>query len=194
MNSIGLFLVASMWSSCSRPPSVTFGHLLVAFPAFLAFNRGAVTTPRVHDFFRALRLAAGPSVAVGAAGYCWGGYYAVHLADDAERVSAGEGRLVDACFTAHPSFLNVPADAEKAKLPLSVIVGDVDLALPADKAREMKDVLERKDRGEGRYEMVQLEGAKHGFAVRGNPEDEAQMRQAQVAEDQAVEWFKKWLK
>ena len=135
-----------------------------------------------------------PGTPVGAAGYCWGGYYAVRLAHDAERLSAGEGRLVDACFAAHPSFLTIPADAERAALPLSVSVGDVDLALPVAQAREMKDVLERKDGGQGRYELALLEGARHGFAIRGNPENEEQMRLAQVAEDQAVAWFKKWLK
>ena len=55
----------------------------------------------------------------------------------------------------------------------------------------VKGIFERK--GEGRCELVVYEGAKHGFAVRGNPEVERELRQGVEAEDQAVKWFTKWL-
>lgn len=142
------------------------------------------------DFFGKLRDAEGPDTRIGAAGFCWGGLYAIQLTHDVEKSTAGYG-LVDAVFTAHPSFVTIPADIERVTKPLSVSIGDVDIALPLTQARQMKNVLDGKN--ESKYEVVILEGAKHGFAIRGNPEDEEQMKLAQIAEDQAVDWFLRWL-
>lgn len=42
-------------------------------------------------------------------------------------------------------------------------------------------------------EMVILEGAKHGFAIRTHPDDEREMEMAMWAEEQALAWFERWL-
>lgn len=101
---------------------------------------------------------------------------------------------MDAGFTAHPSMLDVPADIEAVTLPLSVCIGDVDFGLPMQGVRQIREIFERKNGGGegGRFEIVVLEGARHGFAVRGNPKVEREMEQGIVAEDQAVKWFGKW--
>lgn len=66
--------------------------------------------------------------------------------------------------------------------------------------KQVEQVLEKKNQvgagdgtANGRHEIRIVEGAKHGFAVRGNPDDELEMGQAQRAEDQAVAWFKRWI-
>ena len=43
------------------------------------------------------------------------------------------------------------------------------------------------------FEMIVVEGARHGFAIRGNPGDEDEKRRGQMAEDQAVDFFGRWL-
>ena len=88
----------------------------------------------------------------------------------------------------------MPADIEAVRLSLSIYIGDVDFGLPMEGARQVQGVFEEKNnRMEGgRYEIVVLEGAKHGFAVRGNPNAKKKMEQGIVAEDQAVNWFRKW--
>ena len=91
-------------------------------------------------------------------------------------------------------MLVVPADVEPVKLPLSICIGDVDFALPVDGVKVIQQVFEKKaERESGRYELVVIPGAKHGFAVRGDEVDKTQLEQAQRAEDQAVEWFRKWM-
>jgi dienelactone hydrolase len=57
--------------------------------------------------------------------------------------------------------------------------------------KQMQEVLEGMKDVES--EVVILPGAKHGFAVRGNPEDKKEKEQADQAEDQCVRWFEKYL-
>ena len=59
----------------------------------------------------------------------------------------------------------------------------------------MQAVLEAKNEPE-RFEFTLLHGAKHGFAVRGQLDDETGKQEefTQIAEDQAVSWFDKWLR
>lgn len=107
-------------------------------------------------------------------------------------------QLIDCAFTAHPSFLSIPKDLEAVDLPLSVIIGDTDMAISASKVQVMKSVLEekaKKEEGplEGCYECVVLEGALHGFAVRSCVTNEKQMGYAGVAEKQALDWFARWM-
>ena len=39
------------------------------------------------------------------------------------------------------------------------------------------------------FEMIVVEGAKHGFAIRGDPEDGDEKRRGRMAENQAVDFF-----
>lgn len=177
----------------------------IAVP-WLFNTRRSVCKPRILNFFQALRTSPPPfpttSLKIGAAGFCWGGYYTVQLAQDtpSTRVKRHEDQttsqnaldpLIDCGFTAHPSFLSVPEDLEKVKLPLSVAIGDEDMAMKKEHIGVMKEVLEVKNRGD--HEVVILPGAKHGFAVRTDPTDELQNKYAEQAEEQAISWFSKWL-
>lgn len=161
--------------------------------------RQSVTMPRVLDFVKALRTS--PETAnlkIGAAGFCWGGLHAVKLAHDTpssrvHRYGSGAGEvkpLIDAAFTAHPSMLNVPTDITGVTVPLSIAVGDVDFVMKFPDVEKAKSILEKK--GDD-HEVVVYHGAKHGFAVRGDPKDPKQKEQADQAEEQAIGWFSKWL-
>ena len=128
---------------------------------------------------------------VGAAGFCWGGKYVFLLCSDSEKATNGKS-LIDCGFTAHPSNVVIPADAQNVKLPLSVAVGDVDIALSLADVQKTKAILEEK--GKDIHEVVIIPGAKHGFAIRAFPNDEKAVAQGLQAEEQAVNWFTKCFK
>ncbi|KAI4174958.1 MAG: hypothetical protein LQ343_001985 [Gyalolechia ehrenbergii] len=171
-------------------PSVA--RIVYHMAPYLFNTRFSVTSPRIHAFFTAVREST--SLPIFAAGFCWGGLHAVNLTHATSTTPSGTP-LVDAAFTAHPSALTVPGDLEKAEKPLSISNGTKDFVLDMKGVESVKAVFARKNEeegGKGRFELNVVEGAKHGFAVRGNPGDEEEMKQAQVAEDQAVEWFRRW--
>ena len=116
-------------------------------------------------------------------------------------------RLIDAGFAAHPSSVVLPGEIEKMKVPLSICQGTEDFMLNMDGVKVIQGCFEKMNDGsddhhkkvgggedrKSKFEIEVVEGAKHGFAVRGHPEREEEMRQAQIAEDQAVNWFTRWL-
>jgi dienelactone hydrolase len=167
-------------------------------------NRAAVCKPRIFNFFKALRTSPPPfptnRLKIGAAGFCWDGYYTIQLAHDtpSSRVQPSQSSssssvlepLIDCAFTAHPSMVSMPKDIEAVTLPLSVAVGNEDQYMKDPLVLQMKEILEVKKRGD--HEVVIMPGAKHGFAVRVDPKDELQMEYAEKAEVQAIEWFGRW--
>jgi dienelactone hydrolase len=157
--------------------------IFAAIP-FLVSNKNSIIEPKVNKFFEAIH--ADPttsSLKVGVAGYCWGGRYTILLAQ--------KENLVDAAFTAHPSKMEFPTEWDKIQKPISVAIGDVDMGIKIDMVRDIKKLLEEMKDGK-RNEVVIYEGAKHGFAVRANPEDERQTKSQGEAKDQAIRWFTRW--
>lgn len=159
---------------------------------FLYYQRLSITKPRVFNFFSALREST--TLPIGAAGFCWGGKFAVLLCADTEKTSSGKS-LIDVGYTAHPSSLAMPTDIEQVKLPLCISNGTLDIQLKPEGMETIKRIFEEKEKefGTGRFEMNVIEGARHGFAVRGNPGDEDEKKRGQLAEDQGVDFFKRWL-
>lgn len=92
--------------------------------------------------------------------------------------------LVDCAFTAHPSFLKIPGDADAVTLPISIAIGETDMAMGAKAIQQMKEILEVKNKGD--HEVVIIPGAKHGFAIRAIKEDGVQRDAADKAEVQAI--------
>ena len=70
-------------------------------------------------------------------------------------------------------------------IPISVAIGDQDMALKAPLALQMKEILERKKKGA--HEVVIMEGTKHGFAIHTHHDDEHEMECAAKAEVQAID-------
>jgi dienelactone hydrolase len=171
----------------------------IALP-FLFHCRRSVCAARIFTFFTALRVSAPPfptaSLKVGAAGFCWGGLYAILLTADEPRARvttpaspAAPVPLIECAFTAHPSLVKFPGDVEGVSRPLSVAIGNEDMYMKGPVIVQMKEMLEGMGRG---HEVVVLEGARHGFAQRTDPEDKLQMEYAEKAEAQAIEWFGRW--
>lgn len=172
-------------------------RVMTHMPFALYHCRASVCKPRIFAFFSSLRPST--SLPVGAAGFCWGGKYVALLCQDAEKSSSGTS-LLDCGFTAHPSQLVLPTDVEAVRLPLSISNGSLDFQLKQEGNEVIEEIFARKevelnaDEKRGKmFEMNVVEGARHGFAIRGNPGDEDEKRRGQMAEDQAVEFFGRWL-
>jgi len=91
-------------------------------------------------------------------------------------------------------MLEIPNDIHKISRPLSVAQSGIDKPCPPPKAEVVQKTLQTKtEKGEGPHQFVSFPEAQHGFALRGRLDDGEQARRAREAEEQAVEWFKRWL-
>ncbi len=124
------------------------------------------------SFFSALRTST--NLPIGAAGFCWGGSLVTDFGDG--RTAPNGQPLIDAGFAAHPSNLAVPKAIEPLKVPYSVCIGDADHGMPIEQVRKLENLLKGLQDMEGKWELVVVEGAIHGFAVRGDPGDEKQAK------------------
>lgn len=162
-----------------------------AMVPFLYLNRPAIARPRIISFFRSLRTSSTTTSPIGAIGFCWGGKYLIQLCanlpSDRDPSLPSTG-LITAGFTAHPSNVSIPEEIENVELPLSICIGNEDFALKMEGVERIKTVLNEKgDRVKS--ELVVVEGAKHGFAIRGDKASEEQLKQEEVAFEQAVKWL-----
>ena len=118
---------------------------------------------------------------------------------DSSAYPADDGKsLIDCAFIAHPSNLSLPGDIDKVTLPLRICQGSEDFVLNMDGVRQIESIFAKKEsqldeNDRGKFVISVVEGAKHGFAVRGDLGVEEEVKQGMVAEDQAVDWFQKWL-
>ncbi|KAF3316679.1 hypothetical protein TWF173_001345 [Orbilia oligospora] len=144
----------------------------------------SVSLPIITKFFKSLReelnSTPGGGGKLGVIGFCWGGRHAILM-----------NPYVDAIYSAHPSFLKVPAEVEAVTKPISFAVGDKDIVLPMKQVERIKGILKKKEGLDS--EVVVYEGMEHSFAVRGNPAIEATKKGLEGSETQAVEWFIKHL-
>ncbi|KAI0134384.1 hypothetical protein BJ170DRAFT_729608 [Xylariales sp. AK1849] len=160
-----------------------------------------VAKPRITEFFQRLRSNDPPfqtqRLKIGVAGFCWGGCYTVYLAKDAPETRVAppgsEEKVppIECAFTGHPSLLTMSKDIEAIKSLISVANGPDNAYMGREKMMISKKVLEAKE--DNAHEVVVYDGAKHGLAVRGDPNDPKQAQLGAQAEDQAVNWFKKHL-
>jgi dienelactone hydrolase len=125
----------------------------------------------------------------GAAGFCWGGKHALNLAHVPKDADTP---LVNAVFTGHPSAVVFPSEFESIKQPVSIAIGDKDFVMPLPKVEEMTRVLETLDGVD--TEVRVYPGAGHGFCVRAGLMDQEVEQHSKDAEDQAVAWFRQYLK
>jgi dienelactone hydrolase len=123
---------------------------------------------------------------VGATGYCWGGKHVVLLA---EGYKIDDKRLIDAGFTAHPSFLSLFVDIEKMTVPVSFALGDKDTMISPEQAKQLERIVMSKPDGQ-KGECRMYAGYGHGFACRVDIKND-DPKGAVEAEAQALAWFEK---
>ncbi|KAK5746932.1 hypothetical protein LTR17_000563 [Elasticomyces elasticus] len=170
-------------------------YLMRWFLPATIYLRDGSTRPRLFPWFQALKENEAKDLPIATAGFCWGAKYVTELCWDQTKTKDGK-RLVECGFVAHPSNIKYPGDMEMIVLPYSCAAAEHDMMMSADQAKQTKDILtaktaKTKDHGV-EHEFVMYDGAHHGFAVRADENEKHEAAQGKKAEDQAVNWFKRW--
>ena len=153
------------------------------------------TFPLVLNYVRAVRASLPLGSKLGIAGFCLGGHWSSRLC--AEHATEGGGsHLVSAHFTAYPSNVD-PSEfarlARRFKVPQSLALGDEDDGLPIDQAHELETNLRAVYRDNlDRLEVRIYDGCGRRFALRADPQTD-ENEASDIALDQAVAWFRRWL-
>ena len=178
-----------------------YGGLLAAAPSFIMWmtrHKAGPATQACIAFMSALRRATPLAQKIGMVGTCWGGKYAV-IAGLEEHMVEVEGRkvpLVDAVCVLHPSHLALEADVATLVVPVSYGWGVEDQGVSFETKAKIEAIHERL-RAEGRkipeQEHVAYKPGRHGFAVRGNPEDPDEKKALEDSYQQVMTWMKRWL-
>jgi dienelactone hydrolase len=139
-----------------------------------------------------------PGKKIGMVGFCWGGRYALRAGQEKSTVEV-EGKktpLVDAVVALHPSNLVFPGDVERMVVPTSCGWGEEDSFVKIE-SMEKVEAIQEGERKSGRVvpevEHRVYKPGRHGFAVRGNPDDEQERKCLEDSVTQVLEWFAKWL-
>ncbi|ETS77287.1 hypothetical protein PFICI_11161 [Pestalotiopsis fici W106-1] len=171
--------------------------LLASAPSFVLWmtrHKAGPTDKTCMDFLRSLRRATPRTQKIGMVGFCWGGRYAIRAGltsnmlemDGAEKVP-----LVDAVVALHPSNMILPDDVAALSVPVSYGWGQEDTQVSI----EMKGKIEKIHASAAVPEMEHkvYKPGRHGFAVRGNPDDPQERACLEDSITQILTWFGKWL-
>ena len=185
-----------------------FTGLLLNLPTYLAWRRRhpeTRTTKACNTFLAKLRKETPESQKIGMVGFCWGGKYTVraglesNMISLSENESAGDNKkipLIDAAVVLHPSMLVIPDDVGNLVVPISFGWGKEDQGVKIEQMDQIKEVHKQaKETGKKVPEMehqVYTPG-RHGFAVRGNPDNPDERKCLEDSVTQVLNWFEKWL-
>ena len=175
--------------------------MLAGAPSFLMWmsrHKEAPTNKVCMDFLQALRRATPRSRKIGMVGFCWGGKYAIRagLASNMIDIDGAKVPLVDAVVALHPSHLALPDDVETLVVPTSYGWGVEDSAVSFKTKGQVEEIHAAAQRaGKKVPEMAHqaYKPGRHGFAVRGNPDDPQERACLEGSEKQVLEWFGRYL-
>ncbi|KAJ4368196.1 hypothetical protein N0V83_006552 [Neocucurbitaria cava] len=180
-----------------------YSGILANMPTFLMWmtrHKQGPTNQICMDFLGELRRATPASRKIGIVGMCWGGKYAVRAGLESNMVEADGGGvkkpLVDAVVALHPSHLAIPDDVEGLVVPVSYGWGVEDIAVSFKQKGEVEAVHDRAQKAGKKVPDMEhkvYKPGRHGFAVRGNPDDPLERKCLEDSEAQVLAWFNKWL-
>ncbi|KAI9724550.1 MAG: hypothetical protein M1812_000618 [Candelaria pacifica] len=160
-------------------------------PPWLVTHREGVSRPIIDGFVNAVRLIPGTNK-IGAIGFCWGARYAILQAHGRKESESGSDvGGVDAVYACHPSLVTVPGDFDPVTKPLSMALGTKDSLLDQKTVGQIIDLMAKKT--ELPHEIRLYEDQVHGFALRGDWSSDKDKKAMDDAEEQGIEWFKKYL-
>jgi dienelactone hydrolase len=178
-----------------------YGGMLAKAPSFVMWmtrHKEAPTNKTCMDFLQALRRATPSSQKIGMVGFCWGGRYAIRAGLESNMIEIDQKKvpLVDAVVALHPSNLAFPDDVEKVVVPLTIGWGQEDAGVSIEQKGKVEGIhAKAKEAGAKLPEVVHkvYKPGRHGFAVRGNPDDPQERACLEESEKQALDWLQKWL-
>lgn len=132
------------------------------------------------------------------AGFCWGGRYAIRAAleENMMEIDGVKKPLVDAVVAMHPSNMVIPMDVEKLVVPVSIGWGVEDQGVSFAQKGQVEDVHAKATKSGRKLPEIEHQvyrPGRHGFGVRGNPDDPQERKAMEDSEAQALAWFDKWL-
>ena len=175
--------------------------LLASAPSFIMWmtrHKEGPTHKVCMDFLEALRRATHTTQKIGMVGMCWGGRYAIRAGLEKNMIELDGKKvpLVDAVVALHPSNMVLPGDAENPVVPISYGWGKEDEQVSIKTKDEVEGIhAQEKKTGRKVPEMehkVYTPG-RHGFSVRGNPDDPAERKCLEDSVTQVLDWMKRWL-
>lgn len=175
--------------------------ILASMPTFLMWLSGHKAGPTdavCMEFLGKLRKDTPPTRKIGMVGFCWGGRYAIRagLSSNMIDIDGTKKPLIDAAVALHPSNLVLPTDVSDPCVPISFGWGVDDVAVSFATKAKIEDI--HADAAKAGNKVPEMEHkaykpGRHGFAVRGNPDDPAERKCLEDSEKQALEWMGKWL-
>ncbi|KIW46462.1 uncharacterized protein PV06_02133 [Exophiala oligosperma] len=175
--------------------------LLAAMPSFIMWmgrHKFGPTDKICMDFLKALRRSTPKSQKIGMVGFCWGGRYAIRagLESNMIEVDGAKVPLVDAVAALHPSHLSLPDDVENMVVPVTYGWGRHDEGVSFDTKAKVEQIHANATKA-GRRIPEQVHKVytpgRHGFGVRGNPDDPQERAELEESEKQVLEWMNRWL-
>lgn len=174
---------------------------LAMLPSFMLWqqrHKEAPTNKVCMDFLQALRRESPQDRKIGMIGFCWGGKYAIRAGLESNMIELGGRRvpLADAVVALHPSHLKLPDDVENLVVPVSYGWGVEDIAVKFEQKSQVEQIhAQAKQKGRKVPEMEHrvYRPGRHGFAVRGNPDNPQERACLEDSQKQVLDWFHRWL-
>lgn len=175
--------------------------ILASAPSFIMWmtrHKEARTNKVCMDFLQALRRATPRSQKIGMVGFCWGGKYAIRAGLESNMIEIGGEKtpLVDAVVALHPSHLAFPDDVETLVVPASFGWGLEDTGVKIEQKGKVEEIhakVKRAGRQLPEMEHKVYKPGRHGFAVRGNPDDPQEKAALEDSVTQVLNWLGRWL-
>jgi dienelactone hydrolase len=175
--------------------------LLASAPSFVMWmtrHKEGPTNKTCMDFLASLRKDTAKDTKIGMVGFCWGGRYAIRAAQESNMIEVDGVRvpLVDAVVALHPSNLSLPDDVVKPVVPLTIGWGQEDFNTKIETKGKVESIHAAEKEGGRKMpetEHVVYKPGRHGFAVRGNPDDPQERKCLEDSVSQVLNWFERFL-
>ncbi|KAF2626716.1 dienelactone hydrolase family protein [Macroventuria anomochaeta] len=146
---------------------------------FRARNERSIREPQI--FAAAAELRSNGFEKIGAAGFCFGGWGVLRLA---------QASLVDAIICAHPSWVT-NEDFDNINVPVLFLAPEKDANFPDEmKVYAFQTLLGRKSTP---FEWVHFPGVAHGCLTKGDEKVQGERAAMVKGKETAVRWWREWL-